>query len=123
MSAIDTLVGQRIKARRQALNMTQSQLADQIGVTFQQVQKYENGSNRVSAARLYEIANVFDVSITFFFETVTQDENGATTDPLSDKASIEVMELFTKLNAAQKDAVLSFLRSVAAEGSTKLPAE
>ena len=64
----DTAVGQRIRARRLALDMSQMKLAEAIGVTFQQVQKYEKGSNRVSASRLQRMAEILEVTISHFFE-------------------------------------------------------
>jgi len=119
MSAIDTVVGQRIKARRQALKLTQTQLAEKIGVTFQQVQKYENGTNRVSAARLWNIAAVFEVPITFFFDSIdeTLTEDGKN-DVFADRGAMELIDLYTRLTDAQKQAVLSFLRSVAETDSS-----
>ena len=119
MSAIDTVVGQRIKTRRQALKLTQTQLAEKIGVTFQQVQKYENGTNRVSAARLWNIAAVFEVPITFFFDSIdeTLTEDGKT-DVFADRGAMELIDLYTRLTDAQKQAVLSFLRSVAETDSS-----
>jgi transcriptional regulator with XRE-family HTH domain len=65
---IDVHVGQRVRVRRTLLGMSQEALADAIGLTFQQVQKYEKGSNRVSSSRLLDIANVLDVSVSYFFE-------------------------------------------------------
>jgi len=119
MSAIDTVVGQRIKARRQALKLTQTQLAEKIGVTFQQVQKYENGTNRVSAARLWNIAEAFEVPITFFFDSIdgTLTEDGKN-DVFADRGAMELIDLYTRLTDAQKQAVLSFLRSVAETDSS-----
>jgi transcriptional regulator with XRE-family HTH domain len=67
---IDTYVGSRIRMQRLLHKMSQKSLGRQTGVTFQQVQKYENGVTRVSASRLQEIASVFDVSPAFFFEGV-----------------------------------------------------
>lgn len=64
----DVAVGQRIRAFRKEANLSQTALADQIGVTFQQLQKYENGSNRVAAGRLAYIAHALDVPITAFFD-------------------------------------------------------
>lgn len=63
----DVAVGQRIRAFRKDANLTQTELADQIGVTFQQLQKYEKGTNRVGAGRLMYIARALDVPITAFF--------------------------------------------------------
>lgn len=64
----DLAVGKRIRMRRALLGMSQTVLAKRIGVTFQQVQKYEKGSNRVSASRLQRIADILDVPASFFFE-------------------------------------------------------
>ncbi|MCH2456625.1 MAG: helix-turn-helix domain-containing protein [Henriciella sp.] len=65
---IDELVGQRIRWRRKELKWTQEQLSEKLGLTFQQVQKYEKGVNRISAGRLYELACVLDVEVGYFFE-------------------------------------------------------
>jgi transcriptional regulator with XRE-family HTH domain len=67
---IDSHVGTRIRERRVMLGLTQQQLADLIGVTYQQAHKYERGINRVSAGRLFEIARVLSVPIGFFYEGV-----------------------------------------------------
>lgn len=66
--SIDQYVGSRVRMRRQALDMSQSKLADAIGLTFQQVQKYEKGTNRMGASRLMQIASVLEVPVTYFFE-------------------------------------------------------
>ena len=65
---IDVHVGQRIRQRRTLLGMSQETLAEAIGLTFQQVQKYEHGANRVGSSRLFDLARVLDVPITYFFE-------------------------------------------------------
>ena len=65
---IDTHVGSRVRMRRLILSMSQEKLADAIGLTFQQVQKYEKGTNRMGSSRLQQIANVLKVPVTFFFE-------------------------------------------------------
>lgn len=70
---IDVHVGKRLRLRRTLLGMSQEQLAAAVGVTFQQIQKYERGSNRVSASRLYDIARVLGVGIAFFFEDINED--------------------------------------------------
>lgn len=65
---VDEHVGERIRQRRTLLGMTQEQLAAALDISYQQVQKYETGSNRVSAGRLFEIANHLDAEIGYFFE-------------------------------------------------------
>ena len=67
-TSIDQHVGARLRLRRSLLDMSQSELGEKLGVTFQQVQKYERGTNRVSASRLFHVARVMDVPISYFFE-------------------------------------------------------
>ena len=67
-NSIDENVGLQLKQRRALLGMSQEKLAEQVGITFQQIQKYENGANRVSASRLYEFSKVLDIPVSFFFE-------------------------------------------------------
>jgi len=64
---VDRHVGERIRARRKEIGISQQALAEKLGLTFQQVQKYERGMNRVSASKLYETAQVLSVSIEWFF--------------------------------------------------------
>ena len=65
---IDCYVGNQIRQRRMALGMSQTALGDAVGITFQQIQKYEKGTNRVSASRLHRLAEVLQVAPTFFFD-------------------------------------------------------
>ncbi|MEE9347212.1 MAG: helix-turn-helix domain-containing protein [Robiginitomaculum sp.] len=65
---VDIHVGTRVRLRRQVMKYSQEKLGNALGVTFQQVQKYERGSNRVGASRLWKMSQVLDVPITFFFE-------------------------------------------------------
>ena len=67
-SGIDRVVGQRIRRRRKELKLTQEKLGELLGLTFQQVQKYEKGVNRVSAGRLFEMSTAMGVPITYFFD-------------------------------------------------------
>ena len=66
--AVDIHVGKRIRLRRMSLGLSQERLAAALGLTFQQVQKYEKGANRVGASRLFDLARVLDVPVEFFFE-------------------------------------------------------
>jgi transcriptional regulator with XRE-family HTH domain len=77
---IDKHVGLRIRNRRTLMGLSQEKLADSVGVTFQQVQKYERGTNRVSASRLYRFSKILGVSIDFFYEGI--DKNDPTTSPI-----------------------------------------
>ncbi len=67
-SKIDQLVGQRLRWRRRELRLTQEQLGEKLSLTFQQVQKYEKGINRISAGRLYELSTVLDVPVLYFYD-------------------------------------------------------
>lgn len=66
--SLDEHIGMRLRQRRALLGMTQEKLADAVGITFQQVQKYENGANRISAGRLYEFSGILDVPVDYFYE-------------------------------------------------------
>jgi transcriptional regulator with XRE-family HTH domain len=65
---VDLHVGQRVRQRRWLLGMTQEQLAEKVGIKFQQIQKYETGANRISSSRLWDISEVMDVPVNFFFD-------------------------------------------------------
>lgn len=67
-NAVDVHVGSRIRLRRTLMGMSQTALADSVGLTFQQIQKYEKGGNRVSASRLWQFSQVLDVPVSFFFD-------------------------------------------------------
>ena len=69
---IDKYVGNRLRMRRQMLKMSQEKIGNAVGVTFQQIQKYENGANRIGASRLQQIAEVLSVPVPFFFEGAPQ---------------------------------------------------
>lgn len=100
---IDAIVGRNIRIYRQKLRISQTDLGNQIGVSFQQVQKYENGKNRVGASRLAQIAMALDVPIPALFAGV---EKGSTDknksfDLLSDRNSIKLSEAFAEISNPQ----------------------
>lgn len=70
---IDVHVGERLRQRRTLLGLTQVRIAELTGLTFQQIQKYERGANRISSSRLYDLARVLDVSIPYFFEGMSSE--------------------------------------------------
>ncbi len=69
---IDVYVGSRVRRRRTLLGLNQTQLGEKLGITFQQVQKYENGANRISASRLYQMTRILDVPVSFFFDGIVE---------------------------------------------------
>ncbi len=75
MNPIDAHVGARVRLRRMLIGMSQERLGELLGVTFQQVQKYEKGANRIGASRLFEISRILDVPVQFFFDDLPEDGN------------------------------------------------
>jgi transcriptional regulator with XRE-family HTH domain len=125
MDRIDVLVGQRIRALRCARELSQADLGNLVGVTFQQIQKYENGANRVSASRLLAMAQALGVPVSHFFEGLEMDspdrppaEEGAEgrtpalASLLADKQFLSLAQDFTKLSARQKEAVMALVQSM-----------
>ena len=78
---IDTHVGARVRLARKMQDVTQQALAEQLGLTFQQVQKYERGTNRISASKLYEAARALGVPVDFFFEGLANPSGAAASTP------------------------------------------
>lgn len=69
---VDVHVGKRLRARRTLLGMSQESLGEAVGVTFQQIQKYEKGFNRIGSSRLYEFSRILDISVSYFFEEMDE---------------------------------------------------
>jgi transcriptional regulator with XRE-family HTH domain len=112
----DRHVGARIRERRVMLGLSQQQMADLIGVTYQQAHKYERGINRISAGRLYEIAQVLKVPVGFFFEGL--DEEDETEVELSDRQRmcLELARNFSHIeNDRHQDALSQLARALASE--------
>lgn len=86
-SPIDVHVGSRVRLRRTLLGMSQERLGEALGLTFQQVQKYERGVNRVGASRLFDLSRVLDVPISFFFDDMPDSLASSVGQPLSRRAT------------------------------------
>ncbi len=84
---IDVHVGQRVRQRRTLLGYSQERLAEALDLTFQQVQKYERGANRVGAGRLYELSKALDVPVTYFFEELPDTPTGSVSGPAMQEAA------------------------------------
>ena len=111
---IDRHVGARIRERRIMLGLTQQQLADLIGVTYQQAHKYERGINRVSAGRLYEIAQVLSVPVGYFFDGL----DSAPTRPVSprERMCLELARNFAQIpNERHQEALSQLVRVLATD--------
>ena len=116
-SPVDVHVGARLRVRRTLLGMNQTKLGDAIGVTFQQVQKYENGANRISASRLFDLSRVFDVSIEYFFDDMPADVAASSLatknrgkakkppsyepDPVAKRETLELVRAYYKIGEPQ----------------------
>ena len=130
---IDQYVGGRIRARRVGLRMSQTSLGEAVDVTFQQIQKYENGTNRVGASNLYRIAQALGVSVGFFFEGMPEElirpgngGNGAPvsatstqSDPMTSREAIELVHNFFMVeNETARRRLFQFIKALAVTDRT-----
>jgi transcriptional regulator with XRE-family HTH domain len=114
-SAIDRHVGARIRERRIMLGLSQQQMADMIGVTYQQAHKYERGINRISAGRLYEITRVLNVPITYFFEGLDISEDDESLNPRQ-RMCLELARNFASIsNQRHQEALSQLARALAVQ--------
>lgn len=111
---VDVHVGKRIRHRRWLVGMTQQQLAEHVGIKFQQIQKYETGANRVSASRLWDISDALDVPVSFFFEGL---ETGSDTaaenvpaDLLGDKEALDLVRSYYAIPENQRKRLFELAR-------------
>ena len=114
---VDIHVGKRVRQRRWMIGMTQQQLADKVGIKFQQIQKYETGTNRVSASRLWDIAEAMDVPVAFFFEGIgSEREDVGTTvgDVLADKEALELIRSYYAIPENQRRQLFELARVLSA---------
>ena len=113
---VDVHVGKRIRHRRWMNGTTQQQLAEAVGIKFQQIQKYETGMNRVSASRLWDIANVLNVNVSFFFEGLEeakQSDGKASDLPgdiLTDKEALELLRSYYAIPENQRRRLFDLAR-------------
>ncbi|MEO1039007.1 MAG: helix-turn-helix transcriptional regulator [Pseudomonadota bacterium] len=123
---IDRHVGARVRLRRQLLNMSQEKLGDELGVTFQQVQKYERGANRIGAGRLWVLARTLDVPVSFFYEGVADsmaqpgfaegDQTPIVDDFIQSADGVALAQAFAKIRDSRvRRRVLELVRTLAAE--------
>lgn len=118
---VDIHVGQRIRHRRWMLEKTQQELADTVGIRFQQIQKYETGANRVSASRLYDIAVALDTSAGFFFEGLEDDtprsaigDASGVGDLMSEKEALDLLRHYYQLAEEPRRRLLELTKSISA---------
>ncbi|ATG49495.1 helix-turn-helix domain-containing protein [Celeribacter ethanolicus] len=117
---VDVHVGKRIRHRRWMVGMTQQQLAEKVGIKFQQIQKYETGMNRVSASRLWDIAEALSVPVAFFFEGMDmpveaqsvahQEDASVPADILADKEALELVRSYYAIPENQRRRLFELAR-------------
>ena len=126
-SAIDEHIGQRLQLRRVMLGLSQKDLANACGVSFQQIQKYETAGNRISASRLFDLSTVLETPVSFFFRGLpgnTPEEtrsgrrqpkvsNGGPDDPLTKNETLTLINLYWRLaNDDQRKMIIKMLKTL-----------
>ena len=133
---VDVHVGTRLRQRRTLIGMSQTKLGEEVGLTFQQIQKYERGANRIGASRLYQLSNVLDIPVSYFFEEMpgevqrTRGDYGSsghasrthaamTDDPMAKRETLELVRAYYKIEDPNVrhgigDLVKSLAKSVSA---------
>ena len=116
---VDEYVGKRVRQRRWMVGLSQQQLGEAVGIKFQQIQKYETGMNRVSASRLWDIAAVLDVPVTFFFDGYdgaslnidsAQAKAGGQGDFLADKEALDLVRSYYAIPENQRRKLFDLAR-------------
>ncbi|MEM6386647.1 MAG: helix-turn-helix transcriptional regulator [Pseudomonadota bacterium] len=115
---VDVHVGKRVRHRRWLVGMTQQQLAENVGIKFQQIQKYETGMNRVSASRLWDIASALSVPVSFFFEGLNEaapaedaeDTADVPLDILKDKEALDLIRSYYAIPETQRRRLFELAR-------------
>ena len=121
---VDVHVGKRVRHRRWMVGMTQQQLAGKVGIKFQQIQKYETGMNRISASRLWDIAEALDVPVSFFFEgyddaasTGAPEKDGIPADILADKEALELIRSYYQIPEGQRRRLFDLARAISEDAA------
>jgi transcriptional regulator with XRE-family HTH domain len=119
---IDLHLGRRLRRRRRLLGLTQQQLAVQVGIRFQQIQKYECGANRISAARLWQLADALETPVAYFYDGLDEALDGATSPPkgaevFSRKETLDLIQAFYQLDERPRRRLLDLAKSLHADGA------
>ncbi len=137
---VDVHVGHRLRQRRTLMGLSQEKLGEAVSLTFQQIQKYERGANRIGASRLYQLSQVLDVSVGYFFEEMpgeVKKTRGAfavaegpqapfeasVTDPLARRETLELVRAYYKITDPKvRKRVFELTKSIALTSGTEVPA-
>jgi transcriptional regulator with XRE-family HTH domain len=120
-NSIDLHVGRRLRRRRRLMGMTQQQLADSVGIRFQQIQKYECGANRITASRLFELAGALSIAVQYFYDGLTtltaaneppanDDEIGP--EVLRQKETLELIRAYYRLGERPRRRLLDLAKAL-----------
>lgn len=116
----DFHVGKRLRRRRRLLGLTQQQLAEKVGVRFQQIQKYESGNNRLNASRLYDLSRALEVNVQFFFdglapsdvtELPANDMDCVADDVFSQRETMDLLRAYYRLDAIPRKRLLELAKA------------
>lgn len=125
--SVDVHVGQRLRVRRSLLGMSQEKLADAIGLTFQQIQKYERGVNRISAGRLFQFSKILDIPVSYFYDQIDggkgqiatglsdndQESFGGEDDIMQRKETIDLVRSYYSIDdQAKRKEILRFIKAM-----------
>lgn len=120
----DLHVGKRLRRRRRLLGLTQQELASQVGVRFQQIQKYECGANRMTSSRLYDLSRALHVSVQYFFDGIESDDllaandaGGMDGDILSQKETLELVRAYYRLSERPRRRLLDLAKALEVDSS------
>lgn len=118
---IDSHLGRRVRRRRRLLGLTQQQLATQVGIRFQQIQKYECGANRISAARLWQLAEALESPVSYFYdglEEAIERKNDAANggEMFSRKETLDLIQAYYQLGERPRRRLLDLAKSLQADG-------
>lgn len=110
---VDIHAGQRLRARRVLKGLSQTKLANGVGLTFQQIQKYERGANRISASRLHQFSKILDVPVAYFFEDIPGEEPTGSPTALLPEKTLKLVRFFQALDdPAKQDAVYQIVKAL-----------
>ena len=135
---VDVHVGGRVRLRRTLLGLSQEKLGEAVGLTFQQIQKYERGANRIGASRMYDLSQVLDVPVSFFYddmpeevkdrnavvETEASGKGAGDKDPLTRRETLELVRAYYKVSSSPvRKRVFELLKSLAKAQAVRAQAE
>ncbi|HEY0948246.1 MAG TPA: helix-turn-helix transcriptional regulator [Candidatus Paceibacterota bacterium] len=125
-SDIDLHLGRRVRRRRRLLGLTQQQLAAQVGIRFQQIQKYECGANRITAARLWQISEALETSVSYFYDGLAEaldrarsGEQGQEEPIYSRKETLDLIQAYYQLGERPRRRLLDLAKSLHQDGGQK----